>query len=368
MTNAARDDLLRPDDCDEARAVGFIVHPTWYVRAGVTEIHLYGRLSSGETFLVIDTRTRPRFYLRASEAQQGCEIAARSGGRPAPTTWRTMDGEETTSFTVNTPNMLGALRRSLAEEGIRTYEADVPFAWAYLIDRHIRGSVKICGSWQEGSTTDRVYRNPTLAPSEAEPQLITASLSLDLNPQTGVVQAIALAGFGTNDGQEVLTNIALEGHGSPASVDILPTERDLLLAFRHSLCELDPDLITGWDIVSTVLVPLKERFAACGLPFNLGRSHRLSRVESPSASSAQRRRNNSQPIIEGRQILDARAITRSGQRRFDDLELATVSQHVLGYVVHSADQRARAVLDILAADDLIRLTVRRSLLIGIPLL
>jgi len=71
MTNAARDDLLRPDDCDEARAVGFIVHPTWYVRAGVTEIHLYGRLSSGETFLVIDTRTRPRFYLRASEAQQG---------------------------------------------------------------------------------------------------------------------------------------------------------------------------------------------------------------------------------------------------------------------------------------------------------
>ncbi|MCK5828473.1 hypothetical protein KAH43_08125, partial [Candidatus Bipolaricaulota bacterium] len=315
----------------------------------------------------IDTRTHPRFYLRASEAQQGCEIAARFGGKPAPTTWRTMDGEETTSLTVSTPSMLGVLRRSLAEEGIRTYEADVPFAWAYLIDRHIRGSVEICGSWQKGDTADRVYSNPILAPAEAEPQLITASLSLDLNPQTGGIQAIALAGFGTNTSQEILTNIALASHGSQASADILPTERDLLLAFRNSLCDFDPDLITGWDVVSTVLVPLKERFAACGIPFNLGRSHRLSRVELPSALSAQRRRNNSQAIIEGRQILDARSIVRAGQRRFDDLELATVSRDVLGQAPDSSSKRAQAVLDILAADDLIRLTVRRSLLIGIPL-
>jgi len=146
---------------------------------------------------------------------------------------------------------------------------------------------------------------------------------------------------------------------------IMSTERDLLIALRQSLCDLDPDLLTGWDIITKTLVPLRERMAVCGVLFNLGRSRRLSRAVPPSATD--RWRGGSQGIVEGRQILDARTITRSGQRRFNDTELATIAQDVLGKVPASVGERARAVLDILEADDLIRLTVRRSLLIGIPL-
>ena len=365
MTEAERSAPTQTGSHDERSVVGFIVHPTWCVRASIPEIHLYGRLNSGETFLIIDTRTQPGFYLRVSEAVRGREIAARLGGKPAPTDRRTLDGEETELITVSAPGKLGAIRRALAEAGVRTYEADVPFAWAYLIDRHLRGSVEIHGSWQKGSGVDRVYRNPDLVPCEAEPKLIATSLSLDLDPQTGAIQAAALAGSGTEAAQKVRLSLSLAGHKSVASSEIVSTERDLLLTLRRSLCELDPDLIIGWDVVSTVLAPLKERMAASNIPFNLGRSNRLSRVVHSSGTG--RRRGSTQAIIEGRQILDARAIARSGQRRFDDLELATVSHDVLGRVPDSVSKRAQAVLDILKADDLIQLTVRRSLLIGIPM-
>ncbi len=364
MTNVEQAVPLRREDHGEASAVGFIVHPTWCVHAGVPEIHLYGRLHSGETFLVIDTRTQPGFHLRASEAASGRRIAGDLGGKLAPTNRRTMDGEETVSVTVSLPGKLGPLRHALAEAGIRTYEADVPFAWAYLIDRHLRGAVEISGPWQKGRTVDRVYQNPDLVPCDAEPQLVVASLALDLDPQTGAVRAAALAGSGPGTSQNVDFSFTLASHESTASAKTLPNERHLLQALRQALCTLNPDLVTGWDVISEIIVPLKERFTACGIPFNLGRSNRLSRVVLPAA---QRRRRGSQAIIEGRQILDARGIARSGQRRFDDLELPTVSHDVLDHVPHSAGERARAVLDILEADNLIRLTIRRSLLIGIPL-
>lgn len=362
MTNIEQGALLRSEDHQDATAVGFIVHPTWYVYAGIPEIHLYGRLHSGETFLVIDTRTQPGFYLRVSETAHARGIAERLGGKLAPTNRRTMDGEETMSITVNLPGKISRLRYALADAGIRTYEADVPFAWAYLIDRHLCGAIEITGRWQQGSAVGRVYRNPELVSCDAEPQLVVASLSLDLDPQTGTVRAAALAGAGPVISQNVDIGFTLAGHESTASANILPTERHLLQALCQAIYTFDPDIITGWDVVSKIIVPLKERFASCGVRFNLGRSNRLSRAVLPAA-----RRRGSQAIIEGRQILDARGIVRSGQRRFDDLELTTISQDMLGYIPDSISQRARAVLDILEVDNLIRLTIRRSLLIGIPL-
>ena len=365
MANVEQADHLQSHDNDQANAVGFIVHPTWAMRAGVPEIHLFGRLSTRETFLIIDTRTRPGFYVRMSEAEDARTITARQGCKFVPTHFRTMDGETTERITVDAPGKLGAVRRALTEAGIRTYEADVPFAWSYLIDRHLRGALEIQGSWEKGEHAARIYRNPVLVPCDAEPQLVTAVLALDQDPDAGVIRAAALASSRSQLAPEVRISLALADQQAAASVTIVSTERDLLIALRQALCDLDPDLLTGWNVIAKVLTPLKDRMAVCGVPFNLGRSNRLSRAV--PASGTGRRWGGSQGIIEGRQILDARTITRSGQRRYADTELATIAQDVLGRVPDSVAEQARAVLDILETDDLIRLTVRRSLLIGIPL-
>jgi len=349
----------------EASTKGFIVHPTWRVHADATEIHLYGRLDTGETFLAIDTRTRPGCYLRTSELAGGRQITRRFGDTFTPTDLRTMDGETVERVSVSSPRKLGPMRRALAEGGVRTYEADVPFAWAYLIDRHLRCGVEIRGPWSDGTGIDRIYRNPDATPCDMEPRLVVASVALALHPQTGVVQAAAVAGSDARTAQETDVVLSLAAGESPPAARLFPTERDLLRALCETLRTLDPDVVTGWDVVSHVLAPLKARMVRCGIPFNLGRSNRLSRV-TPQAPPS-RRRTAPQAILEGRQILDARTIVRCGQRRFADLELATVAREVLGGTPRSVGERARAVLDILEADDLLRLSVQRSLLIGVPL-
>ena len=347
--------------------VGFIVHPTWRVRDGRTEVLLYGRLRDGGTFLVVDDRHRVGFFLRRSEEQRARGVVTRLGGISHPSPQRTMDGEGTVQVEVRTPSNVAPLRRALMAAGIRTYEADVPVAWAFLIDRGLRGAVTLKGSWQKGERIDRVYHNPKLAPCNWEPGLAVTYLALEADPSDRSITAAALIATGA-DGQPAADDTfviqSLEGIATKAHA--FPDECALLTTLRTRLCNLDPDLIVGWNAAGDLLALLKERFAIHAIPFNLGRSNRLSRVVVAS-TSGRRHRGGTQAIIEGRQVLNARTIVRAGQRRFDDLRLATVAEAVLGRVPRSASETAHAVLDVLSADDLVRLTIRRGLLIGIPL-
>jgi len=349
---------------DTRSAVGFIVHPTWQLRGGIAEIHLYGRLRNGETFLIIDTHDRPRFYVRAGNRERTRKLVSRLGCGFASTSRRTIDGEPVEAVNMTAPGKTGRIRRVLREAGIRTYEADIPYPWAYLMDRHIRGAIEIRGPWQPGDPVNRVYRNPELAPCDWEPDLGVASMSIELDPSTGGIRAAALVASGPHLPQEVSVHLATDGAHAGSATQLVADEPRLLMELRQQLCALDPDLLVGWNIVSGVLGPLKARCTACGIPFNWGRSHRLSKVDLPAKEPRQR---GGRAIIEGRQILDARSIARAGQRRFDDLNLVTVAQAMLGYAPSNASERARAVLGILETDNLLQLTVRRSLLIGIPL-
>ena len=347
--------------------VGFIVHPTWRVRDGRTEVLLYGRLRDGDTFLVVDDRHRIGFFLRRSEAQRARAVVTRLGGILHPSPQRTMDREGTVRVEVRTPSNVAPLRRALMTAGIRTYEADVPVAWAFLIDRGLRGAVSLNGLWQRGEHTDRVYHNPELTPCNWEPGLAVTYLALEIDPSDRSIVAVALIATGA-DGQPAADDTfaiqSLEGIATKAHA--FPDECALLTALRTRLCGLDPDLIVGWNAAGDLFAPLKERFTIHAIPFNLGRSNRLSRVVL-ATTSGRRHRGGAQVIIEGRQVLDARTIVRAGQRRFDDLRLVTVAEAVLGRIPRSISETAHAVLDLLSADDLVRLTIRRGLLIGIPL-
>ncbi|HUJ73402.1 MAG TPA: hypothetical protein VL359_01030, partial [bacterium] len=46
---------------------GFILHAAERTHDGRTEIHLVGRLDSGETFAVVDRKTVPVFFVRAAD-------------------------------------------------------------------------------------------------------------------------------------------------------------------------------------------------------------------------------------------------------------------------------------------------------------
>ena len=56
---------------------GFILQPTYRIESGGPAVWLYGRADSGESFLIRDTRSVPRFFVRRSDASRARELGAR---------------------------------------------------------------------------------------------------------------------------------------------------------------------------------------------------------------------------------------------------------------------------------------------------
>jgi DNA polymerase-2 len=114
----------------------FVLTPSYRVVDGVPQVHLYGVAEDGEPCLVIDDRVRPYFFVRASDEARLRQIAPRL--RTTEGELRTFTGEPVLQVTVDLPGEVPPLRGRLAQAGVECLEADVRFAYRYLLDRGIR--------------------------------------------------------------------------------------------------------------------------------------------------------------------------------------------------------------------------------------
>jgi DNA polymerase-2 len=355
---------------------GFILTPTYRIRAGVPEVHLYGVLESGEPCLVVDDRVRPYFFLRAAE-RAAAERAA-PGLRLAETELQTFSGEPVLRVTVDLPSDVPALRTRLEAAGVTCLEADVRFAYRYLIDRGIRGSFVVHGHAERRERLGAVLRNPTLEPCRWTPALKVLSIDIETDPQGEQVRSIALH-------TPAFSRVLLVGHHVLPHAEPVHGERELIHRFLAYLGELDPDVVTGWNVVDFDLALLARRAHHYGVAFAIGRTDDpfdLRREQSYTRES--------RAITYGRLVLDALSLVRGAFIRLPDYKLETAAQALLGRgkliagddrhaeierLYHSDPERfvaynledARLVTEILARTGLIDLAVERSLLTGMPL-
>ena len=381
---------MGPQQLEAARAdICFIIHPTWRIRDSHPEINIFGRLRCGGTCVIVDNRARPFFYVRAEDAAAveeilpGLEVAASSCDK------RAMDGGEMARVEFSLPSHARALREALDARGVRTYEADIPFARRHLIDHQLRGVTEVRGPWQPGRRVDRIYTNPELVPAQWEPELATLSFDLETDPEAARIYAVSLVAWGPDarhNAEEILV-VGEPTPGDPPAARCFRDERSLLLAFIERIGEIDPDLLTGWNVIDFDMAVLERRCAAHNVTFNLGRTERPSRLTDVSGRGVR------SADVEGRQVLDGLRLMRASLHRFEDFRLDTVARAVLGRgktLAPEADEEmpetitrayqedrssfceycledARLVRDILLDKGLLKLTVRRSLLIGTPL-
>jgi DNA polymerase-2 len=315
----------------EAVDKGFILQAVERTHAGKTEVHLVGRMESGETFAVVERRTPPFFYVRASD-----ETAARGvceQERPAPgviaSDRRTMDGAPVLRLEVVTTSASQRLRDALHREGIRTYEADIKLSTQLLMDRRIHGSAAIEGEWRKGRRVGRIYENPTLTPVELDPRLSVLSIDIETDPRAQLVFAVGLVFLdprtGTTTG-EVLFN----GPGPAPSASCFPSEEALLAALRSRIVDLDPDIITGWNVVDFDFRVLDRRYSARGVPFDIGRSDSSASFLDREDTDGVTRWRRSKAIVPGRQVLDGMWLVRMAGMGLEDYRLETVARSVLG--------------------------------------
>ncbi len=365
---------------------GFLLHVFPRQQGGKTTVCAIGRLQNGETFGLVDDRQQPSFYVRQSDSDA---LARRDGITGVPSDRSTMDGEPVLEVKSPLSAALRRLARGLERDGVRTYEADFSHTGRFLVDRQLNGSVHIEGPWRPGDGVDRVYQNPHLTPASWEPHLAVLALDLETDREASQIWAASLVGTGP-DAKHQLEEIHLVG--APTAQDSPKAhchadETALLQALCQRIRAIDPDVLTGWNVVDFDLTVLQRRCKALGLPFNLGRT------QDDSWYQEGRIWGGSRMVVYGRQVLDALHLIRASLQRFEDYRLGTVAQAILGRGktlqadedeamperIQRAYQQDRAafceycledsrlVRDLLAAEGLIELTLSRSLLTGLPL-
>ena len=217
------------------------------------------------------------------------------------------------------------------------------------------------------------------------------SLDIETDARAGTVYAVALVLLDPGSGTRV-EEVLLNGSG-PAAAKCFPSEESMLAALRARIIELDPDIITGWNVIDFDIRVLARRFAACGVPFDIGRSESPASFLDREDTDGVTRWRRSKAIVPGRQVLDAMWLVRVAGMGLEDYRLETVAQSVLGrgkridelpgesrtaaverlYRTDPANlcayclEDTKLALEILLKEGLLDIAVRKSLLIGTSL-
>jgi DNA polymerase-2 len=293
---------------------GFVLQPTYRVREDRPVVQLFGRLESGEAFLVEDDRFRPYFFV---PKQQEAALAGERDIRVAATELRDLRGREVVRVTARIPSAVPHIRNRLLEAGCEVLEADIRFAYRYLIDRGIRGAIAIDGPHEVLEEGLLRFRNPEIHPSRSRPALRALSIDLETSPDASRIFSAALVGCGVEE-VHLVSNEPVAG-----AVDH-PDERLFLAGVMARIREIDPDVVVGWNVIDFDLRVLARRCQSLRLACRLGRIEGEIRFQRETSFTRQGRAE-----IPGRMVLDGIPLVRDAIR-LQDYRLETAARCLLG--------------------------------------
>ncbi len=357
--------------------MGFILQPTSTQRSGRPLIQLFGRLRDGGPFLVEDDRFEPYFFAHPESTPA---LASKRDARIQASDLRDLQGRPVLRVVARVPGDVPHLRQAVIDAGGEALEADIRFPYRYLIDRGLRACVEIEGVPEPLESGLRRFVNPELRACEFRPQLSVLSIDIETTPDASEVFSIALVG-------NELDEVHIVGDRPVEGATVHADEPKLLRAFNTRILELDPDVLTGWNVIDFDLRVLERRGRVLGAPLGLGR------VPGPMSFAQDRSfTRTGRAEIAGRMVLDGIALVRDAFITLDDYTLETAARQLLGRgklireplgdrvteiqrlyredpaaLVAYNREDARLVLDIIEQEGLIDLVVERSLLCGMQL-
>jgi DNA polymerase-2 len=281
---------------------GFLVH-AWVYQG---QFRAAGRLKDGRSFAVVDRRLTSALSVAADEADRALALLDQAGLGPRRREVQAFDGSPRVLFDVAASQWDAGLK-VLLSAGLRPSQEFPRPAEDYLTERGLRGALRLEGSAVAGNRVDLVFAEPQLSPSAAKVSLRWLSLDIE-TARDGEVRAVALV---TADGGEVLFR--------PDYLD----EKSLLEAVSARLRTLDPDVVTGWNVLDFDLVHLAGRYQKFGVPFAWGRTDEPVQIRPKTGG-------RTSAFLPGRQVVDALRVARMSGTRFEDQSLDTVAAAVLG--------------------------------------
>ncbi|NRA40160.1 MAG: DNA polymerase II [Planctomycetes bacterium] len=375
---------------------GYILHSYHRNKRGREEIYAIGCLDNGDSFGIIINNLRPHFYIDLENLPLIEDVVSSSNVHIHACPQHSLDGQDLMEVSADNYASLKRARSKIISAELPTYEAELSHHKRWLIDNDIRGAIEIEGTWQNGTTVDHVVYNPHITQSSWEAQCSILAIDIetsynehDSDHSHDICTAISLIGNGKKENHNIRHVLILDPDNqlNNSYIQSLANEKMLLETFATQIQRIDPDIITGWNVIDFDFNFLEQRFQHHNIPWTLGRS------QDSCAYRKGKRWGSSKMFIPGRQVLDAMHLMRHTLQRYNDYALDTIAQAVLGRgkLLHDSDEHsiveqiqqsyqqdkklfadycledAQLVLDILQAENLITLTIQRSSLTGLSL-
>ncbi len=353
---------------------GFIIYPTYRIINNKSYVYLYGRLENNQSFLTMH-EFKPYFFIKTSDLKKAEKLEKFESEQ---TNFLNFNREQVTKIITNIPQEVPKLRKSFEDHDIECYEADIRFAYRFLIDKKIQGSLDIDGEYESSETVDRIYKEPEISPASHKPTNLKI-LSLDIETSIDGKKLYCISLYSKNYERSFIVS-----KNKFQNTVSCPDEETLLQNFQKAILLEDPDIITGWNVIDFDLNFLKNKFSKYKNIFNLGRDNTPSKLKLQEGFF-----RDSKADVSGRQVLDGLSLLKSSFVKVRDYKLGTVAIDILGKgkliahedkskidEIYKKDQKllldynlldAKLVYEIIHKSQTLDLSIQRSLLTGMPL-
>ena len=161
----------------------------------------------------------------------------------------------------------------------QTWEADIPYTRRFLIDSGIYNGIEI-------SKNQKYIDYDSITPSKVDVEPLILFLDIEVatgdgfpTPEKAEYPVISFS-FGTNRSGKVFTYVLKENkdkieYENDWIMVYLDNERDLLSSFCSIIEKIQPDIITGWNIINFDFLYLENRFKNLDLKWIDTRSFEL---------------------------------------------------------------------------------------------
>ena len=220
------------------------------------------------------------------------------------------------------PKIIPELRKLFEQNAILCYEADIRFTQQFLIDHGILRSMDIEGEFTTDAFVSRIYHEPTLTPVDWYPELRVLSIDIETSMDGKQLYCIGLSCLSDHYRNE---SLVVSSEEKLKRAKIFPDEKSLLEHFRQEIIIIDPDIITGWNVIDFDLAFLRKKFEQYKIPFQMARRNWdcTLRIESSFMKE-------STAEFPGRQVLDGINLLKINFIRLDDYKLGTAAAEFLG--------------------------------------
>ena len=396
----------------------FLIHV--YADPRRSRIQLLGRLRDGRSFAASKSLPPTRVFVRQRDATRAEAVLRQfigDGLSCSESDFLSFDGAECFELAFPSPKMIARACALLRQQHVEILGADEKGATAFLVQNGIRSGIDISGEWRAGTGVDVIFPDAEIAPrNESRAPLSVLSLDIETEEPSGRIRAVGLSMMtvdpsapvsGDEPGREnAPRKRALLFFGPwndtvppDPEITVCADEASLLRWLVLAIREMDPDIITGWNVIDFDFPRLAGAFAREHILFALGRSveagiffpaeKEATAVDGGESDGTAIKRSAS-VFLPGRQVLDGLRLVRTGFHSFESYTLDAVAREVVGkgktvqaeggdklaeldrlyaedplsfcrYCLNDAD----LVLDILEKKDLIRHTVERAALTGV---